>query len=785
MLVRSSRFAAVLLVFVFFVTVALRLHAQDGAVRVRVTDSTGAVVEGAEVVFRRGGAERVAMTGQGGLATVSGLAAGDWQVIANATGFAPGERAITIAGVGIEVTLALEPGALSQAVSVESTPLPEPIQLQAPAVGGTRLGIPVLELPASLSVVTNELIVERGARTAVEAVELSVGMNAQIGVGSIPSYSTRGFSGNSVSIMRNGIRQNTSSQSSRPVDTFIMDRVEVLKGPGSLMYGEGAIGAAVNYVSREPGPLFGGQALLSFGSFNTHREGIGLNIPLRDSLSVRIDAAHSGTDGHADRSDQALDSVAGSVRWTPGDRVNLLASGTYTDDNTTSYYGTPYIDGGIDSRTRLLNYNMRDNIARSHNSWGSLQTDIDLGSGWTLRDYFFAATHRFDWRNMEGYRYDPATEMVDVRSYFLIWRDDTLFGNRLDARKTLVAGGRTVDINIGTSLERNDLRRAGLSDSSVVFSVDPYDPEPIVDPGLDYAPQRDVLINTRSIYGETLVQVTGRLKLIGGLRWESIHLDYTTTSVTPNTLDTTEYTPFTGRAGAVFSVAANANFYVSYSRAVEPTTQFVSLSGSDQIYSLTPGRQWEGGFKTSIAEGRVSLTLAYFDIEKRDILTTSFIDGVRTAQQIGRQVSRGVELALAGRVASTFHLSGDVAFTGARFDDFTEIVGDTNVSRDGNAPTNAPRIIANLTPSFILGPFEVSSTLRYVGDRYGDNANERIVAGYTTVQAAVAYSFAESYRITVRGRNLTDEIYTPGHANADYMRLAEPRSVDVTLDMRF
>jgi iron complex outermembrane receptor protein len=115
----------------------------------------------------------------------------------------------------------------------------------------------------------------RGLRTAVEAVEAAVGMTGGTSFGSIPTYSTRGFGGNNVTVMRDGIRQNTASQASRTVDSFILDRIEVLKGPDGLMFGEGAIGGAVNYISKSPSADFRGDAIASYGAWGSYRAGVG------------------------------------------------------------------------------------------------------------------------------------------------------------------------------------------------------------------------------------------------------------------------------------------------------------------------------------------------------------------------------------------------------------------------------------------------------------------------------------------------------------------------------
>jgi iron complex outermembrane receptor protein len=284
------------------------------------------------------------------------------------------------------------------------------------------------------------------------------------------------------------------------------------------------------------------------------------------------------------------------------------------------------------------------------------------------------------------------------------------------------------------------------------------------------------------VFAETVFEPADRVKIIGGLRWEEIGLDYTPypSLVTAST----DYTPTTGRVGVVFELTPRTNVYGSYSRAVEPTTQLVSLAGSQQQFSLVPGRQFEFGAKGSALDGRLDGTLAYFDIEKRDLLITSLIDGIRTNQQVGRQSSRGIELAVVGRPFGSLTVSGDVAITDALFDDFVEIVNDENLSRTGNTPPGVPRVLWNLSPSQRIGRLDLTATLRQVGARWGDNANSRRVGSYTTIDAAAGVRFGRGSRITVRGRNLTDRVYTQSTSNTAG-RLEPPRAFDVTFTTDF
>ena len=663
-----------------------------------VADVTGARVSDAVVVVTRGIDRRTITTGHDGTARFANLPPGDWLATVTREGFVPWSQKVSLGGGAFEVPVDLAVAGFAESVNVESAIEPvTQVPLDVVATGGSRLDIPVRDLPASLVMLGQSLIQERGARSLEEVVQLGVGMQASTGVGSIPSYSTRGWGGNNVSIMRDGIRQNSNSQSSRPVDAFLLERVEILKGPASLLYGEGAIGGAVNIVSKSPSSQASIDSLLAYGTYGQYRAGIGINVPLRSNLFARADVSQSGSDGYVGDSPQKLAAAAASVRWLPTRNISIKGSGTYTYDNTSSYYATPFINGRIDRRTRDLNYNMEDRLTKSHNKWFQVEADALLGGGWKVHNQFFVATHALDWRNFEGYSYNATTNTVDVGSYFLIWRNDLLVGNRVDVKNTFHVVGRVLEFVAGAEAQRNDLERAGNPTPNFVVPVrqlDPFNPQPHFDPGLPYVRQRDVLINTKAMFAESAIDVTERLKVVSGVRWEQIDLGYTPY---PSRLTSNQdYEPTTGRVGAVLKLTPGVNVYGSYSRAVEPTTQLVSLDGSQQRFSLVPGRQLEAGAKGDAFNGRLGGTFAYFAIEKRDLLITQLINGIQTAQQIGRQTSHGIEGTIDARLTRTLTVAADIAFTGAEFGDFVEIVGGVNTVRTGNTPPNVPKVIWNI-----------------------------------------------------------------------------------------
>lgn len=677
---------------------------------------------------------------------------------------------------------------------------------------GSRLNIPLRELPASVSIISQDTIQQIGARTAMEAVESAVGMTGGTGVGSIPGYSTRGFTSNDITILRDGVRQNTNSQSARPLDSFMFDRIEVLKGPASLLHGEGAVGGAINYVTKMPSETFSGEALLSAGSWDSYRTAIGVGGPSSvDGLYYRVDVSRNDSGGYVHGSDSSYEAYAASLLWKPSESARFTLSGSVFEDDVESYYGTPVVfdavigpDGLTEVRpadtgedrlvnariakgSRRKNYNNLDNFARAENGYGRLVSEITLSERWELRNEIYLATQKLDWRNTEKTVWNPQTELVDRSSFFLIYRDDTQVGNRLDFRWTGEWFGHRNQFVIGTLYDRNNQNRnSGQSYFKVPDpeSVDLYD----IDRGYgpDASPQRTakIITQTTAFYIEDIFDLTAKLKLIGGLRYDAIDVERKS-YVGIDKYNKTYY-PLTGRLGAVYSVNTILNLYASYSRATQPVSQLVSLQASRDEFSLQKGEQFEVGAKASLLDGSLDLTVAFFDIEKNDILTSDVIDGVRISSQIGSQVSQGVELAASWKLPSAWRVDANLAWNWkTEYQEFNENRGDTVVSRSGNTPTNVAEWVAGVYVNKQLGNWQFNSGLRYVSEREANNNNGIQLEAYTTLDTAVSYVW-QQYTVTLRGRNLTDEVYAPwASAGGLTQRLTDPRSVEFSVHYRF
>jgi len=696
------------------------------------------------------------------------------------------------------------------------------LPIDAPVGTGSRLGLTLREVPASVSVITQEVMQARGLRTAVEAVEAAVGMTGGTQFGSIPTYSTRGFGGNNVTVLRDGIRKNTASQSSRTIDAFLLDRIEVLKGPASLMFGEGAVGGAVNYVSKVPDGRVRREVAASVGPWGSYRLGAGIGGPLAGpALAYRVDVSSNTTDGYQDRNHQDYFGASAALRWKASERLTLTWFTTWLSDSVESYYGSPVIydsvinttvtnaqpevrtfnaatdrmvNARIDPAARRTNYNILDNYADTENSFQRLRAELQLSPSLDLRSETYVTTQLLKWRNLETNTWNPVTRLVARSSFLHIYRDDVLAGNRTDLAWRGTIAGKPTRWVAGFSVERNDQIRGGTPGGvpTTLSSVSLLNPEVGVGPAARFQKTARIRLETGAAFVENTVDLAPKLRLVTGLRTDAIHVQRDTLAnptVTPATTFSTfhkRYRPWTGRAGVVYEVSSALNAYAAYSTAAEPVTQLVSFGAAQANFSLQRGRQWEAGLKGSLLRGRADFTLALFDIEKTDLLSSTLdpVTGLRISQQIGAQTARGVEAAVALTPSDGWRIEANAALTDAAFADFNEALGSGVISRSGKQPPNVPEWVANVFVSRRFpGGLVISGGPRYVGDRFANNLNSVVAEAYTTLDLSVSQTWGR-WHVTLRGRNLLDEEYE-SVAGTTMRRLADPRSVELSTRVEF
>lgn len=681
----------------------------------------------------------------------------------------------------------------------------------APATTASKLGLAPREIPAAVEIIDSATMHDRGYRTVSEAVQGAVGVTVGDAPGDPASYSMRGLTNSQINVLYDGIKIGPANMTSRIMDTANLERVEILKGPASVLYGEGAIGGAINYVTKKPHHgAIENQAYFSLGSWDTTRAGFGSGGSSGvEGLDYRFDLVRSGSAGYVDNTDSELWHLSTAFDYQASSALKLTAAFEYKQDSQSAYWGTPLVSQAfagshaisgivsgskngfaatIDDRTRRENYNVGDNDMSAEEYWLRLGAEWQLNGQVLLKDqFYYYAAHR-NWLNSETYTFNSATNRID-RDRFFVAHDQDLIGNRVELHLEHELAAMPNKIMVGLDMSQLDFDRPGtdfsVAGSAVGDSVSVLDPVAGTFGGLAKARQSANIANLALLLEDRL-KITRQLALVAGLRTEAIDVKrrgFNAAGVAKpsQTLDRI-WRPTTWRLGAVYDLTPDLAVYGQYVTASDLAANNIFLVQASQNFDLTRSRQWETGAKYSFWQKKGDLTLALYDIERKNVWSPA---AGQTLNQAGKQTSQGLELNLGLRPTARWNLWGNYALVHAQYDDFA--LG--AISLAGNRPPNVPATVINAGGTYRFAtelPLEVGAAVRHVGDRYNDDANTIKLLGYTT---ADAYASVEVNRakVSFRIRNLTDRKYaTWGDPfYPDQVLLGAPRSFELSVTYKF
>ena len=680
--------------------------------------------------------------------------------------------------------------------------------LQEQTSGSSRLGVTLREIPASVEVITQQTMQERGLRSVSEATQAATGVT----VGDHPvapgAFQMRGFGQSQLRLLFDGLSLGSTSFVTRPRDSWNLERIEILKGPASVLYGEGAVAGMVNLVTKRPvREAQGSEAFLSYGSFNTVRAGVGSGGTLgTDKLHYRVDLSYQNGDSYLGPQGTPFTfwNMTSAVLYDVTSRLSVELSFDIAYDRQRPYWGTPLVpssfatrgvngvvsttDGRtVDARMLRHNYNVQDADMSALTTWTKLKTTWTATEFLQLRNQAYYYTAKRDWMNAETYAFNDGTQLID-RDRFQVQHDQSVIGDRLELLLTHPIGTFKNRFVTGVDFSYIDFTRPSFF-SAAGGSVDPFAPVAGLFGGGTMATQTARILTT-ALFAEEQFSVTESLKLVAGMRTDYINLkrEFFTTGGALNAAQTfdQQFTPTTWRAGLVYDVLPQVTLYGQYATAVDPVGGSLFGLRSNQQFDLATGHQWEIGAKGQFLNHRVEWTAAYFDIVRENILTQI---SQTASVNVGRQSSKGVELDAAFRVTDAWRIQGNVTFLSAKFDEFNQLSGGNLVSRNGNRPFEVPQAVGNLWSIYRVPtpiPFDVGAAWRYVGDRYMDAANSIRLHSYMTADAWVTVPYKQFW-ITLRGRNLLDKTYGIFGSNfyPDQVLIGAPRTFELSVMGRF
>ena len=703
---------------------------------------------------------------------------------------------------------------------------PSPLNTGVAAESASRLGLTVRQTPASVDVIDQQTMRDQGYRTTPETVQGVVGVLSLDAAGAPAGFSMRGFDFSQVNVLYDGIKIGPQSFTSRVMDTANLDRVEFLKGPSSLMSGDGAIGGAVNYVLKQPtaGPIQN-EAFISADSLGSIRSGFASSGSTSlQGLDYRIGVSQDRINSFIDDDHKDLTNLSTRFNYRMSEVFKTFAEIEYRKDAGNSYWGTPLVPAAfagpfatsgvvsgsafshsfdnnflgpvtIDSRTLTTNYNVLDNFTGANELWVRGGFEWALADNLTLKSQVYYYHAKRSWLDSETYAFNTDTGTVD-RDRFFVSHDQKVLGNVTDFVWNSQIFG----------MENRFAAQLAASSNDILFKEDfggfPQDTVALVGPDRGfYGPFTD--LETRSSHLDSVagsfedrLKITPTLALIGGVRLEDLALTRNasdnTGAVLPNFPFTKTWTPVSYRAAYTWEPIGGLTFYSQYSTAFDPAVASIFSIQPTLPLVLTSSRIYETGVKQLFWDNKAEWTFSAFDIVRRNVFQAQ---GGQTFKVAGEIATKGVEIAAAVRPIEGWKLWGNLAFTHTRYVNFDFDGG----SFSGNTPPNVAPIIANAGASYRYErwwwPVEIGASVRHVGKRYLWDDNAVVMDAYTVADAFIFLDFekprmlptVEKTRLAFRVRNLTNKVYAafsdPGYPDQVY--LGAPRTYEAALSFKF
>ncbi len=642
----------------------------------------------------------------------------------------------------------------------------------------TKLPTEVEWTPAIVGVVESPILEEKNARILGDALSSVAGVNVQTGAGVFDFFVLRGFDSlSSAQVLTDGAPE--------PEATFYqlynVERVEVFKGPASFLYGSNPLSGAVNLVRKQPIPVSFTRLEVGGGSFETWEAEVDAGAALgSDAASFRVNGMWRESDGFRDGKESSVWAVNPAFTFLPSEAttINLnleLQSSDFVPDG-----GQPLLNGRLLDVPRERSYDLPGDFSEQEATRAQLDVQHRFSGRFSLRnktyyrglDWQTAGTLLLDTRDV------PFLGTVITRGASTLDDDQRFFGNQLEGIYWFETGPVRHRLLAGVELF------AGRDDFAITFdTVDLVDvggntlPFPVPPAGV---PDMRGDTETRVIAPYLIDQIipSERWQILLGARFDSIHFE---DEVSGTERSDDQVSPM---LGVVFQPVSGTSLYANLSEAFAPPSPRVVGERRPE-----ESRQVEVGVRQKLFGGRLSATLAAFEIERENI---AIADDNGFTQQAGDQRSRGLELELAGDLTPDLSLLFSWAYTDSeltRFNEVFQIAGPVGpivvvLDRSGNRTPFAPEQLGSAWLSYRLSNgLRLGVGARYVSEQFiaEDNANE--ISSYVPVDAAVTWS-RDALVVSLTGRNLTDEETETRAFGSGSVIPGDPRSFSLRLGYR-
>lgn len=671
------------------------------------------------------------------------------------------------------------------------------------------------DIPQSVTVVTERLIDDRNLDTVKEALKNTAGITFLAAEGGEEDIRLRGFALQSTGDMFiDGMRDPAFYDR----DTFNLDRVELLRGSASMLFGRGSTGGAVNQVSKTPRLIDAHQVDVTLGSHQYRRATGDFNIHTGENAALRINAMTTTADNNGAGSSIEKKGVAASYAWGIGTRDEFALSLYHLDNNNGMNYGLPWIRRTAtspvsDTAMLPLDPTAYYGAASDYNAGGATMATLQhvhrfdgqgelktqLRAGSFERDQRAGAVRLAAAAQQPGgvaanlSNFGPGTRLT--RGNHLKMQDmDTVhlqsdFSNKFKAlgvRHELLAGADFAQEKKRVYAARN-AAQGGIDVSKPSTTVGtPNDGAAVNEAGRVLRTSSDFEAKGWGVYAQDLVQVAPHWKILGGLRYDSMDGSYNTFGIpnnAPGPVTTTGYrqkiSEWSKRLGVLYQPTPLQSYHFSYGTSFN--TSGDTYSYSPQTVNTPPesSRNIEIGAKLDSADKRFTTRLALFHSTK---LHERNVDpDLNIAVLSGKRHAAGAEIDITGRITPKWEVYGSYMWMpSAKID-----IGAEGAEGQGSRPSLTPRHSGTVWTTYQITPqLRVGGGLNFRSAQTPNRNPGWEVPGYVTADLMAEYSVNDRFTIKANLTNVTNKLYADAVYSGHYVPGAG-RLFQITASMKF
>lgn len=646
----------------------------------------------------------------------------------------------------------------------------------------TKSDTPINETAQSISVVSSEQIRDQSAQTFADTLKFVAGVDAgQRGRRGLDDFSIRGFV-QSDYVLRDGMRMfyDTAWVQSEP---FGFERVEIMKGPASVLYGQTGPGGFANVVSKRPTDQPLATVGLTLGNYDQQQWTADFSDALNQdgTLRYRLVALTSESNDQVDFVDRSRTYIAPSLTWDIGDRTSITVLTSYQKSHYVPVRGLP-AEGTV-----LSNPNGRIPFSRFVGVPGldKYETEMSLlGYEFShmFNDTFTFRQHvRYNTFNVDGAFTDTTNGLtanklnyqrrLNVRNLSAqMWTMDNQLAarfNTLGVKHDLLMGADILHYNMGRTFINRNVSALNLYQPNYAAAVVGAPVVVAGSTGSDMARQT-------GLYLQDMIKVGDGWNLQLGVRHDETDLLQTRVN---NTRTKSDPSKTTGKAGLLYAFESGWSPYISYSESFLPLT---GNTADGSPFKPETGEQREAGIKYESPDHQFGTSFAVYDLKRQNVTTTD-PNNTSFSIQTGEQRHKGFEFEITGQLTDRLNAVATYTYIDAEITKST-----TNTL--GKRPILVAKNMANVWLRYDLSGWVqglgIGAGARHIGEQAGDAQNSFDVPSYTLFDAGLYYNTA-SWRFALNARNLANKQYIAGCASINQCYPGDPRTVMLTANYSF